>query len=142
MMRQYGLGLTVWSPLASGFLSGKYSRETLASPDNRYSGFDILPFDKELGFKLVEQMRSIAAAHDASVSQVAISWLLSRDAVSSVLLGATKLHQLEDNLAATDVALTTAEIATLDAATSLSPVYPNWFIDKLTDQAVTQALQP
>jgi aryl-alcohol dehydrogenase-like predicted oxidoreductase len=47
MMRRYGLGLTVWSPLASGFLSGKYTRETLSAPDNRYSGFDILPFDKQ-----------------------------------------------------------------------------------------------
>ena len=49
LMRRYGLGLTVWSPLASGFLSGKYTRATLAAPDNRYSGFDILPFDKERG---------------------------------------------------------------------------------------------
>src|SRR6202011_5404397 len=113
MMRRYGLGLTVWSPLASGFLSGKYTRETLASPDNRYSGFDILPFDKEQGFKLVEQMRSIAATHESSVSQVAIAWLLAHAAVSSVLLGATKLHQLEDNLAAADLTLTDAEIARL-----------------------------
>ena len=55
MMRRYGLGLTVWSPLASGFLTGKYTRENLADPDNRYSGFDILPFDKEHGFRVVEQ---------------------------------------------------------------------------------------
>ncbi|MGH3934843.1 MAG: aldo/keto reductase [Pseudonocardiaceae bacterium] len=52
MMRRYGLGLTVWSPLASGFLSGKYTRDTLSDPDNRYAGFDILPFDKEHGFSV------------------------------------------------------------------------------------------
>lgn len=141
MMRRYGLGLTVWSPLASGFLSGKYTRETLSAPDNRYSGFDILPFDKEQGFKLVEQMRNIAAAHECTVSQVAIAWLLKRAAVSSVLLGATKLHQLEDNLGAADLMLTDAEAARLDAATPLVPVYPNWFIDNLADQPVTQALE-
>ena len=141
MMRRYGLGLTVWSPLASGFLSGKYTRETLSSPDNRYSGFDILPFDKEQGFKLVEQMRNIAAAHEGTVSQVAIAWLLARAAVSSVLLGATKLDQLEDNLAAADLTLTDAEIARLDAATPLQPVYPNWFINNLADQPATQALR-
>jgi aryl-alcohol dehydrogenase-like predicted oxidoreductase len=45
MMQRYGLGMTVWSPLASGFLSGKYSRKTLSDPGNRYAGFDILPFD-------------------------------------------------------------------------------------------------
>jgi len=141
MMRRYGLGLTVWSPLASGFLSGKYTHETLASPDNRYSGFDILPFDKEQGFRLVEQMRTIGATHAATVSQVAIAWLLARAAVSSVLLGATKLHQLEDNLAATDLILTDAEIAQLDAAIPPPAVYPNWFIDNLADRAVAQALE-
>src|ERR1700681_4306914 len=140
MMRRYGLGLTVWSPLASGFLSGKYTRETLASPDNRYSGFDILPFDKQHGFKLVERMRTIAAAHEASVAQVAIAWLLSRSDVTSVLIGATKPQQLQDNLASADLVLTEADIAQLDAATPLAPVYPNWFIDRLADQQIAQTV--
>jgi aryl-alcohol dehydrogenase-like predicted oxidoreductase len=140
MMRRYGLGLTVWSPLASGFLSGKYTRETLSAPDNRYSGFDILPFDKEHGFKLVERLRAIAAKHDASVAQVAIAWLLAKNAVTSVLVGATKPHQLDDNLAAVDLALTKADIAELDAATPLAPVYPNWFNENLADRPVAQAL--
>ena len=140
MMRRYGLGLTVWSPLASGFLSGKYTRDNLSDPDNRYSGFDIIPFDKEHGFKLVERMRAIAGAHNASVAQVAIAWLLSRDAVTSVLIGATKEHQLQDNLAAADLALTGAEIADLDAATPLPAVYPNWFIDNFVDKPTIQTL--
>jgi len=140
MMRRYGLGLTVWSPLASGFLSGKYTPETLSSPDNRYSGFDILPFDKQHGFKLVERMRTIAAAHEASVAQVAIAWLLSRSDVTSVLIGATKPQQLQDNLASADLVLTEADIAQLDAATPLAPVYPNWFIDRLADQQIAQTV--
>lgn len=141
MMHRYGLGLTVWSPLASGFLSGKYTRETLTAAENRYSGFDLLPFDKEQGFQLVERMRVIATAHSASVAQVAIAWLLARESVSSVLVGATKLHQLNDNLAATDVTLSAAEIAELDAATVPAAVYPNWFIDRLMDTNTAQALQ-
>lgn len=140
MMQRYGLGLTVWSPLASGFLSGKYTRAALNDPDNRYAGFDILPFDKERGFALVEEMRTIAAAHDASVAQVAIAWLLARRAVSSVLIGATKAHQLDDNLKAAALNLSDAEIATLDAATALPPVYPNWFIERLADQPTAQAI--
>src|SRR6202011_1730650 len=103
MMRRYGLGLTVWSPLPSGFLSGKYTRETLSDPDNRISGFDLLPFDKDQGFKLVERMRAISAEHDASVAQVAIAWLGGKNAVTSGLVGATKLHQLDDNLAAVNL---------------------------------------
>ena len=140
MMQRYGLGLSVWSPLASGFLSGKYTRDNLGDPDNRYSGFDILPFDKEHGFKLVERMRAIADAHGASVAQVAIAWLLSKKAVTSVLLGASKPHQLQDNLGAADLALTAAEISALDAETVPAPVYPNWFIDNLADQPLAQAL--
>jgi aryl-alcohol dehydrogenase-like predicted oxidoreductase len=140
MMARYGLGLTIWSPLASGFLSGKYTRENLADPNNRYSGFDILPFDKEHGFRLVERMRAIGAAHKASVAQIAIAWLLSKRAVTSVLLGASKLSQLEDNIGSADVTLTQAEIAELDAATVPPPVYPNWFIDNMQDQTVAQAL--
>lgn len=141
MMRRYGLGLTVWSPLASGFLSGKYTRQTLTDPNNRLSGFDILPFDKEQGFRLVERMRPIAASHDASVAQVAIAWLLARQAVSSVILGSTKLSQLEDNLKAAAVSLSAAEIAELDAATTLSPVYPNFFMENIAqDRPVAEAL--
>jgi aryl-alcohol dehydrogenase-like predicted oxidoreductase len=140
MMGRYGLGLTVWSPLASGFLSGKYTRETLSDPDNRISGFDLFPFDKDKGFKLVERVRAIAAKHDASVAQVAIAWLLAKNAVTSVLVGASKPHQLDDNLAAVDLKLAEADIAELDAATPLAPVYPNWFIENLTDRPTAQAL--
>jgi aryl-alcohol dehydrogenase-like predicted oxidoreductase len=140
MMRRYGLGLTVWSPLASGFLSGKYTRATLAAPDNRYSGFDILPFDKERGFELVERLREFARGYDASVAQVAIAWLLARPAVSSVLIGASKLEQLKDNLAAAQLTLKDADVAALDAATPLAPVYPHWFSERLGDQPVAQAL--
>ncbi len=140
MMSHYGLGMTVWSPLAGGFLSGKYTRENLTDPDNRMAGFDLLPFDKESGFALVERMRAIAAAHAASVAQVAIAWLLSRRVVTSVLIGSSKLHQLEDNLRAVDVTLSAEELAALDAATPPAAVYPNWFIENLRDQAVGAAL--
>ena len=77
-------------PLAFGFLSGKYTRQTLSDPNNRLSGFDILPFDKERGFELVERMRAIADAHDASVAQVALAWLLARQGVTSVIVGSTR----------------------------------------------------
>jgi aryl-alcohol dehydrogenase-like predicted oxidoreductase len=142
MLQRYGLGLTVWSPLASGFLSGKYTRENLSDPNNRFSGFDILPFDKEKGFVLVDRMRQLATQHRASVAQIAIAWLLAKDAVSSVILGASKLSQLDDNLGAANVKLTATEIADLDSVTPLAPVYPNWFTDRIAvDQPLAKALQ-
>lgn len=141
MMRRYGLGMTVWSPLASGFLSGKYTRETLSDPDNRYAGFDLLPFDKEHGFTVVEHLRTIAGRYEASVAQVALAWLLAKKSVTSVLVGASKLAQLDDNLGAADLHLSSADIDELDAATPLAPVYPNWFVDQLADQPLLQALE-
>jgi aryl-alcohol dehydrogenase-like predicted oxidoreductase len=137
MLQRYGLGLTVWSPLVSGFLSGKYTRETLSDPKNRFSGFDILPFEKEKGFTLVERMRKMADDRKASVAQIAIAWLLAKTTVSSVILGASKLNQLEDNLGAVAVELSAAEVAALDDATTPPEVYPNWFNDRI---AVDQAL--
>jgi len=141
MMRQYGLGLTVWSPLAAGFLSGKYTRENLSDPANRYSGFDLLPFDKEFGFRLVERMRPIAERHHATVAQVALAWLLAKPAVTSVILGASKPSQLDDNLGVDKLQLTAAEVAELDSGTEPAAVYPNWFVDRLADEPVEKALR-
>jgi aryl-alcohol dehydrogenase-like predicted oxidoreductase len=140
MLRRYGLGMTVWSPLAGGFLSGKYTRENLTDPQNRFASFDVLPFDKEHGFQLVQKIRAIAQNHQASVAQVAIAWLLARDFTSSVILGASKIGQLEDNLGAAQLALTAAEVAELDAATPLPAVYPNWIAALMVDQPVAKAL--
>jgi aryl-alcohol dehydrogenase-like predicted oxidoreductase len=139
MMRCYRLGMTVWSPLAYGFLSGAYSREDLSKADNRFSGFDMLRFDRDQGFALLDVMRRIAAMRAISVPQLAIAWLLARSGVTSVLIGATKLHQLDDNLGAADVKLDTADIAELDAATAITPLYPSsdWIVP---DRKLTRAL--
>lgn len=139
MMQRYGLGMTVWSPLAFGFLSGAYSREDLAKPDNRFSSFDPLGIDKEKGFAVIEVMRKIAAAREITVPQVAIAWLLARPGVTSVLIGATKLHQLDDNLGAADVALTDADMAELNEATRIDMIYATsaWIEP---DRKVTRAL--
>lgn len=140
MMARYGLGLTVWSPLASGFLTGKYTRETLRNGDDRYASFDILPFDKEAGFRLVARMGEIARDQGITVAQLAIAWLLAKPAVSSVLLGASRMSQFEETLKAADVTLAPEIIAELDGLTMPPPVYPNWFADGLVDAPQKAAL--
>jgi aryl-alcohol dehydrogenase-like predicted oxidoreductase len=142
LMQYAGIGMTVWSPLAGGFLSGKYTRENLQDSDNRLSGFDILPFDKEHGFQLVEKMREIAQAHEASVAQIALAWLLTKPIVSSIIIGASKLHQLDDNLKAIDVQLSAEEVATLEQITTPTPTYPSWFVSSLVDRKHQEALKP
>lgn len=139
MLARYGLGLTAWSPLAGGFLSGKYSRETPADPADRLTGFDMIPFDRDVGYALVERLRAIGAKHGASVAQVALAWVLAQPAVSSVVIGASKLGQLDDNLAAVDLVLSDDEVAELDRATARQPDYPAWII-AMKDGPIANAL--
>lgn len=124
MMRHFNLGMSVWSPLAFGFLAGRYTREDMQKDENRFSSTDWLNFDKDKAFALLPVMQDIASRAGCTMAQLAIAWLLTRDRVDTVLLGATKTHQLEDNLGAVDVALTEADLARLDEATAIQPLYP------------------
>lgn len=140
MAMDAGIGTIVWGPLAGGFLSGKYATDTLKAPDNRLSGFDFLPFDKEMGFRLLVTMRGIAEEHSASIAQVALAWLLARPGVGSVLIGASKATQLQDNLRSVDLRLTTEQLNTLDEASPHHDYYPKWFTERLRDPQVANAV--
>jgi len=140
LMLSGGIGMTIWSPLAGGFLSGKYTRDNLKDSENRLAGFDFLPFDKETGFKLVERLKEIAQGHNGTTAQIAIAWLLTKPVVTSVIIGASKLHQLEDNLKAVEIKLSEAEIAELDQLTAPTILYPNWFNINLADPQHKEAL--
>jgi aryl-alcohol dehydrogenase-like predicted oxidoreductase len=139
-MRYAGIGMTVWSPLAGGFLSGKYTRENLHDSGGRYGTVDIFPFEKEFGFGVVEAVRAIARKHGASVAQVSLAWLLSKPVVNSIVVGASKLPQLEDNLAAFDFRLRDEEVAALDTAAAQAPLYPQWYNSQWVDAEHKEAL--
>src|SRR5271169_6057284 len=138
LVEDQGLGVMVWSPLAGGLLSGKFTREGVKPNDARRSAFDFPPVDKERAFEIVEAMRPIADAHGASVARVALAWLLARKGVMSVIVGAKTLAQLDDNLAATKLTLTTEEIAELDRVSAPTPEYPGWMIARQADQRAPQ----
>ncbi|GAA5195895.1 aldo/keto reductase [Rugosimonospora acidiphila] len=124
-----GLSLTVWSPLAGGFLSGKFDRGGVTTEqDSRRarSGVDFVQFDEEKGYQVVDVLRTVAARHEASPARVAIAWLLAQRAISSVIVGARKLDQLADNIAASDLTLTAQDLAELDEASRPPVAYPNW----------------
>lgn len=139
-MKYTGLSMNVWSPLAGGFLSGKYTEENIKDEDNRLSGPEFLPVDKESGFRVIERMRLMAKEHEGSVAQMALAWLLSKPFVSSIIIGASKLHQLEDNLRAAELNLSAEEIAELDALTAPAALYPHWFNHNLVDAKQKEAL--
>jgi aryl-alcohol dehydrogenase-like predicted oxidoreductase len=136
-----GVGIVVWSPLASGFLTGKYTRRDPTGGDGRLSGFDFLPTDRKKGYDLIEKMKIVADRNRATVPQVALGWLLAKAYVTTILLGASKMSQLEDNLGAADLTLPAAEIAELDQATAPAPIYPNWFHEKTLDATANKALK-
>ncbi|MDQ0512496.1 aldo/keto reductase [Ancylobacter amanitiformis] len=130
MLKSEGLGLMVWSPLAGGLLSGKYSRADEASGEGRRASFDFPPVERERGYGVIDAMRPIARAHGASVAQIALAWLLHQSVVTSVIIGAKRPDQLADNLAATAVQLSPEDLVALDAASALPAEYPGWMLER------------
>ena len=121
-------GLLVWSPLAGGLLSGKYSRENQKPEDSRRSAFDFPLVDKERTWRILDVLRPIAQAHETSVAAVALAWILAKPFVTSVIIGAKRVDQLRQNLSAVEIQLTADEIGRLDEVSALPPEYPGWMI--------------
>ena len=122
------LGLMVWSPLAGGLLTGKFSPDGKGPDGTRRASFDFPVVDKPRAFKVVDAMRPIAAQHQATVAQVALAWLLSRPQVSTVIMGAKTPEQLAENLGASKLVLTPEELQVLDDVSKLPPEYPGWML--------------
>jgi aryl-alcohol dehydrogenase-like predicted oxidoreductase len=125
LLKDQGLGLLVWSPLAGGFLSGKFTRDG-GDETARRAKFDFPPVDREKGFAILDVLSAVAKAHDATVPQIALAWILANDAVTSVIIGARKLPQLDDNLKSVEMTLTPDDLKALDAASRLAVEYPAW----------------
>lgn len=119
-----GLGILVFSPLAAGFLSGKYTRD--AAAEGRRAIMEMPPVDVERGYDIVDVVREIADAKNASVAQISLAWLLHKPGVTSAIVGARREEQLVDNLGAVDIELSTDDMARLDEVSQLAPEYPAW----------------
>jgi aryl-alcohol dehydrogenase-like predicted oxidoreductase len=128
LLKDQGTGLLVWSPLAGGLLSGKFSRENQKPEDSRRSSFDFPIVDKERTWRILDVLRPIAQAHNTGVATIALAWVLAKPFVTSVIIGAKRIEQLDQNLAAVDVQLTPEEIKQLDEVSALPPEYPGWMV--------------
>lgn len=131
-----GLGIMVWSPLAGGLLSGKFSEQSKGPEGARRTTFDFPPVDRARSFACVEVMRPIAQAHGVSVARVALAWLLHQPAVSTIIVGAKTNEQLADNLAASDLRLSEEDLKSLDKVSRLPPEYPGWMFDRQNQDRV------
>lgn len=126
MCEDEGMGIMVWSPLAGGFITGKYRRGQESPEDSRRTTFDFPPIDKERGYDLVEALDVLAKAKGATIPQLALSWVAQQRGISSVIVGAKRISQLEDNLGAVDIEWTEEELASLAERTAPPSVYPHW----------------
>jgi aryl-alcohol dehydrogenase-like predicted oxidoreductase len=122
------LGLMVWSPLAGGLLSGKYGPGAPGNGEGRRANFDFPPVDKDRAWSCVAAMREVGEKHGVSVAEVALAYILSKPFVSTVIIGAKRLEQLEQNLKAVDISLDADDLERLDAVSALSPEYPGWML--------------
>lgn len=120
--------LLVWSPLAGGLLSGKFSRENQKPANSRRSEFDFPLVDKERAWRILDVIAPIAKAHNCSAAKVSLAWLLAKPVVTSIIIGARNAQQLQDNLGAVDIKLSEDELKLLDAVSELPPEYPGWMI--------------
>jgi aryl-alcohol dehydrogenase-like predicted oxidoreductase len=123
------LAILPWSPLAGGLLSGKFSRES--SPEGaRRSTLDFPPVDRERAYNAIDVMRPIAADNLVSVAQVALAWLLAQPHVTSVIIGAKNQEQLLDNIAATELELSSEQLQAISNASALPNEYPQWMLSR------------
>jgi aryl-alcohol dehydrogenase-like predicted oxidoreductase len=122
------VGLLVWSPLAGGLLSGKFSRTNPKAANSRRSEYDFPIVDKERTWRILEAMAPIAKAHGCSPARLSLAWLLAKPVVTSVIIGAKRLDQLQDNLGAIEVTLRQDELGQLDEVSALAPEYPGWVL--------------
>lgn len=140
--RELGLGVCPWSPLASGFLAGKYSREGPSS--SKGSRLDVLQgsnnpvFNKftERNWKILDAVREVAKQLDRSPAQVALNWVATQPGVTSTIIGATKLNQLESNLEAISFTIPDELRQKLDEASRLDPAHPYMFFDDVLQDRV------
>jgi len=129
LIQDQKLGLMVWSPLAGGLLTGKFTQDGKGPADSRRSSFDFPIVDKPRAFACIDAMRPMAEKRGVSVAQIALAWLLAQPAVSTVIIGARSLDQLRDNMAASNVELDGDELAALAQVSRLPEEYPKWMIE-------------
>ncbi|MBN1427069.1 MAG: aldo/keto reductase [Anaerolineae bacterium] len=134
LVKDQDLALLTWSPLAGGYLSGKFTRQGATDPKSRRTTFDFPPINKERAFDIIDRMMEIAKEHDVSVAQIALSWLLHQGHVTSIIIGVRNAYHLRENLRSIDVSLSEDELSSLNEISALSSEYPGWIFSTPSDR--------
>lgn len=139
MAKSENLAVLPWSPLAGGFLTGKYNRETGKSGTGRRDYFDYPPINKEKAYDIVDVMNKIAASHEVTVAQIALRWVMKQSRITSTIIGVSNEKQLMENIEVTDLSLSDSEMDLLDQVSQIPAPYPNWMVESMAkDRLLSQ----
>jgi aryl-alcohol dehydrogenase-like predicted oxidoreductase len=142
LINEEKLGLMVWSPMAGGLLSGKYGPGAPGNGEGRRANFNFPPVNEDRAWAAVAEMRRIAAKHNVSVATVALGYVLAKPFVMSIIIGASRMDQLEQNLASVDLKLEAEDIAKLDEVSALPSEYPGWMLERQGAGRVPERFMP
>ena len=130
MAQSEGIGIMPWSPLAGGFLSGKFTRNTQVAGNSRRDSFDFPPVNKQKAYDVIDVMEGIAKQHQVSVAAVALNWVTRQPGITSTIIGAKTLSQLNENIDALKLSLNPEELQQLNEVSALLPEYPQWMVNR------------
>ena len=125
-----GIGIMPWSPLAGGFLSGKFTRNIEKAGDSRRDTFDFPPLNKSKAYDIIDVMTRVGKNYKVSAARVALAWLLTKPGVASIIIGAKTKEQLLDNIECTNLKLSSEDLAELETISALAPEYPAWMVNR------------
>jgi len=124
------LAIMPWSPLAGGFLGGKYNRNTEKAEGSRRTTFDFPPINKEKAYDIIDVIAEIGKSHNASVAEIALAWVRLQKGITSTIIGAKNIDQLNANIKSTQVELTEEDLKKLDEVSALPKEYPGWMVER------------
>lgn len=130
MAEDQKLAIMPWSPLAGGFLSGKYTRDNQKSEGSRRDNFDFPPINKDKAYDIIDVITEIGKQHNVSAAQIALAWVRQQKGVTSTIIGAKNVDQLHDNIKSTEITLSSDDLKKIDEVSALSKEYPGWMAER------------
>jgi aryl-alcohol dehydrogenase-like predicted oxidoreductase len=139
MAKDHQLGVMPWSPLAGGFLSGKYTRNQEKAGNSRRDSFDFPPINKEKAYDIIDVLLQIGQQHGVSAAEIALAWVRQQPGVTSTIIGAKTAEQLKANIHSTELMLSENDLKQLDDISALPKEYPGWMVERQSaDRQINQ----
>lgn len=124
------LAVMPWSPLAGGFLSGKYTRNNEKAGSSRRDTFDFPPVNKEKAYDIIDVITEVGKQYNVSAAQIALAWVRLQKGITSTIIGAKNVEQLQDNIKSTEITLSDDDLAKINEVSALPKEYPGWMVER------------